>query len=104
MSLQSPQWLLVSPRPRRGGQCAATSLPPSSLLVRLSSLLEQIAEVLKLIPQELFQLRVVEPVVDVPVPPTEFVGVREEIVEAVPQSTEDIVEVTQRAPHERMQE
>ena len=42
-----------------GSACAATAraatpLPPASLLVRLSSLVEQIAEVLKVIPQELF--------------------------------------------------
>ena len=94
-----------------GSACAATAraatpLPPASLLVRLSSLLEQIAEVLKVIAQELFQQRTVEPIVDEPVPLAEFVGVWEAIGEQigavpVPQITDDIGEVTQRVP-ERM--
>ena len=73
--------------------------------MRLSSLLEQTAEVLKVIPQELFQQCIVEPIVDEPVPLAEFVGVWEEIGEqigAVPVPlTDDIGEVTQHAP-ERM--
>ena len=74
---------------------AATPLPPAPLLVRLSSLLEQIAEVLKEIPQELFQQRIVERIVDEPVPLAEFVGVWEEIGEQigavpVPQQIVDI--------------
>ena len=68
--------------------------------------MEQIAAVFKVISQELFQQCIVEPIVDEPVPLAEFVGVWEEIVEQVvavpvPQITEDILEVTLRAP-ERM--
>ena len=63
-----------------GSGCGATAraafpLPPASLLVRLSSLLEQIADVLKVIQQ-----RIVEPIVDGPVQLAEFVGVWEQIV------------------------
>ena len=68
-------------RTGEGSACAATAraafpLPPASLLARLSCLLEQIAEVLKVIQQ-----RIVEPIVDEPVPLAEFVGVWEQIVD-----------------------
>ena len=67
---------------------AAFPLPPASLLVRLSSLLEQIAEVLKVIQQ-----RIVEPIVDEPVPLAEFVGEWEQIVDVpVPRIIEDDVD------------
>ena len=67
---------------------AAFPLPPASLLVRLSSLLEQIAEVLKVIQQ-----RIVEPIVDEPVPLAEFVGEWEQIVDVpVPWTIEDEVD------------
>ena len=42
---------------RAATACAATLLPPASLLLRLSSFLEHIAEVLKMFPQEVFQQR-----------------------------------------------
>ena len=64
---------------RAATACAATSLPPASLLLRLSSLLGQIAEVLKVFPPELLQQRIVEPIVDVPVPAADLVGVWEEL-------------------------
>ena len=87
-----------------GSACAATAraafpLPPASLLVRLSSLLEQMAEVLKVIQQ-----RIVEPIVDGPVPLAEFVGVWEQIVDVpVLRTMEDDVGVVRSTPQERVQ-
>ena len=87
-----------------GSACAATApaafpLPPASLLVRLSSLLEQIADVLKVIQQ-----RIVEPIVDGPVPLAEFVGVWEQIVDVpVLRTMEDDVGVVRFTPQERVQ-
>ena len=83
-----------------GSACAATarapsSLPPASLLVRLSSLLEQIAEVLKVIQQ-----RIVEPIADEPVPLSEFVVIG---AVPVPQITDDIGEGVLLAPQEHLQ-
>ena len=61
-------------------------------------LLEQIAEVLKVIRQ-----RIVEPIVDEPVPLAEFVGVWEQIVDVpVPRSMEDDVGVVRSTPQERV--
>ena len=82
---------------RAATACAATSLPPASLLVRLSSLLEQIADVLHVFPLELLQQRIVVPIVDVPVLAADLVRVWEEIEDhivavPVPQIAEDIVE------------
>ena len=87
-----------------GSACAATAraaflLPPASLLVRLSCLLEQIAEVLKVIQQ-----RIVEPIVDEPVPLAEFVGVWEQIVDVpVLRTMEDDVGVVRFTPQEHVQ-
>ena len=87
-----------------GSACAATAraafpVPPASLLVRLSCLLEQVAEVLKVIQQ-----RIVEPIVDEPVPLAEFVGVWEQIVDVpVPRTVEDDVGVVRSTPQERVQ-
>ena len=87
-----------------GSACAATAraafpLPPASLLVRLSSLLEQIADVLKVIQQ-----RIVEPIVDGPVQLPEFVGVWEQIVDVpVLRTMEDDVGVVRFTPQERVQ-
>ena len=80
--------------------------------MRLSSLLEQIADVLTVIQQ-----RIVEPIVDGPVQLAEFVGVWEQIVDVpVPRTTEDDVDqivgipvpqlmeaVVEVTPQERMQ-
>ena len=78
---------------------AAIPLPPASLLVRLSSLLEQIAEVLKVIQQ-----RIVEPIVDGPVQLAEFVGAWEQIVDVlVARTMEDDVGVVRFTPQERVQ-
>ena len=69
-----------------------------SLLVRLSSLLEQIAEVLKVIQQ-----CIVETIVDEPVL-AEFVGVWEQIgAVPVPQTTDDFGEGVSLAPQEHLQ-
>ena len=87
-----------------GSACAATAraafpLPPASLLVKLSSLLEQIADVLKVIQQ-----RIVEPIVDGPVQLAEFVGVWEQIVDVpVLRTMEDDVGVVRFTPQERVQ-
>ena len=85
-----------------GSACAATAraafpLPPASLLVRLSCLLEQIAEVLKVIQQ-----RIVEPIVDEPVPLAESVGVWEQIVDVpVLRTLEDDVGVVKMKENDR---
>ena len=87
-----------------GSACDATAraafpLPPASLLVRLSCLLEQIAEVLKVIQQ-----RIVEPIVDEPVPLAEFMGVWEQIVDVpVLRTMEDDVGVVRFTPQEHVQ-
>ena len=66
--------------------------------MRLSPFLEQIAEVLKVIQQ-----RIVEPIVDEPVPLAEFGGVWEQIVDVVvPRTMEDDVGVVRSTPQERV--
>ena len=89
---------------RAATACAGTPLPPASLLLRLSSLLEQIAEVLKVFPQELFQPRIVEPIVDVGGVCWRMGKIVEQSVAVpVPQIMEGIVDGVQHVPHERVQ-